>query len=509
MSPRRTVALSLALLSCTTTPATAPQPAIVVFAQDGTLRRNPDLDARLELVVRTSEGVRSVVGQLEGTDLEVAGVDQGGGRFLLTFELGALGDGEHTLIAQGEGAGVVVEPARRTLRIGRNGVQHTAFDEVGTALSPQLHRLDERLALTWTDRRNDLRRLYLQYLGADLRPLGEPVALTDAELTVSRATVAYDGEGRLGVLMQTLEGEGRRQNRVMVVSLEGEELMAPVSIDPEDAVGRPGGGLSFDGEAFVAVARSAAPGRDDIRWVRFSAEGIMTQPSVVASAGDGQPIGGFLPYMTLTVAADGDLGFVGFKRERYEPTLDMQIQRNHVAVVERGGAVVRTEELPTQLNLSFDPEVSLHRVQGDTVALWTSTDLTAEEANPPYLLYGNRADAEVGPSRWRPLLLSDAPLDRTEFTLADDPSGYAQMLWQDLRLRAEDEDERLRLMVAPLSRSFRLGTPRVLRHPRLTLGVSSPSMVAHQGRLIMAWVDVRSSQGAEVRSEIYLESCQP
>ena len=56
MSPRRTVVLSLALLSCTTTPATAPQPAIVVFAQDGTLRRNPDLDARLELVVRTSEG---------------------------------------------------------------------------------------------------------------------------------------------------------------------------------------------------------------------------------------------------------------------------------------------------------------------------------------------------------------------------------------------------------------------------------------------------------------------
>ena len=53
MSPRRTVVLSLALLSSTTTPATALLPAIVVFAQDGTLRRNPDLDARLELVVRT------------------------------------------------------------------------------------------------------------------------------------------------------------------------------------------------------------------------------------------------------------------------------------------------------------------------------------------------------------------------------------------------------------------------------------------------------------------------
>ena len=35
--------------------------------------------------------------------------------------------------------------------------------------------------------------------------------------------------------------------------------MAPVSIDPEDAVGRPGGGLSFDGEAFVAVARALRP----------------------------------------------------------------------------------------------------------------------------------------------------------------------------------------------------------------------------------------------------------
>ena len=50
------------------------------------------------------------------------------------------------------------------------------------------------------------------------------------------------------------------------------------------------------------------------------------------------------------------------------------------------------------------------------MALWTSTDLTAEETNPPYLLYGNRADAEAGPSRWRPLLLTDAPLDRTRYS---------------------------------------------------------------------------------------------
>ena len=364
-----------------------------MFAQDGTLRRNPDLDARLELVVRTSEGVRSVVGQLEGTDQEVAGVDQGGGRFLLTFELGALGDGEYTLIAQGEGAGVVVEPARRTLRIGRNGVQHTAFDEVGTALSPQLHRLDEGLALTWTDRRNDLRRLYLQYLGADLRPLGEPVALTDAELTVSRAAVAYDGEGRLGVLMQTLEGEGRRQNRVMVVSLEGEELMAPVSIDPEDAVGRPGGGRA-DG-AFQVVARSAAPGRRHPLGT-ISAEGIDVRSR---SAQETQPIEIALHDLDRCRRRPRP----GFKRERY-------CRRRHAssAITWRSMRRRRAHRGAVDPAQPVGSEVSLHRAW-DTVVPTTPTSPPRRRTRR--ICLWQLLDAE-GSSRWRPLL-RPTPLDLT------------------------------------------------------------------------------------------------
>ena len=151
----------------------------------------------------------------------------------------------------------------------------------------------------------------------------------------------------------------------------------------------------------------------------------------------------------------------------------------------------------------------MHRVHGDAVALWTTTDLASEESNPPYLLYGNRADLEVGANLWRPLLLADQPLDRTDFAVAENPNGYAQLLWQDLRFRADDEDERLRLMTASLSDDFRLGPTKVLDHPRMFLGVSEPKIRYHKGQFVLVWVDIRHSEGQTPKSEIYLESFRP
>jgi hypothetical protein len=496
-------------LACSNTPEPTPQTAAIFFADEHMIRVNPDLNPQIELVIRASEGVREIEASIEGETAEFGARDQGNGRFITALELNDLADGDYTITADGHGVGYRVQSGQRRLRVSRRGVRHTDFDAVGTALSPGLHHVDGKLAITWTDRRNDERRLYWQQLNDLLEPAGEPVALTEPSWVVARAEVAYDGQGHFGVLMQTLEGEGIRQSRLMIVDLEGAVIMPPVSMDQEGENGRPGGGISYDGEAFVAVTRSYSEQAEHIRYARFSAQGMLTQPTVIASAGDGPSVGGFLPFMTLSVVAQASQAVVGFKRERFDQRLDMNIQRNHIAVVDRSGTVVFNEELSTELNLSFDQEVSVHRVGGQVVTLWTTTDLTSDEANPPYMLYGNEADLEVGPSRWRPLLLADQPLDRTDFALAEDPNGYGQMLWQDLRFRAEDEGERLRLMTASLSDDFRLGEPKVLDHPRVFLGVSHPKILYHRDQFIMTWVDVRHSEGQTIKSEIYLESMRP
>ena len=496
-------------LACSNTPEPTPQTAAIFFADEQMIRVNPDLNPQIELVIRASEGVREIEASVEGEAAEFSAQDRGNGRFVTALEVNDLADGDYTIIADGYGVGYRVQPGQRLLRISRQGVRHTDFEAVGTALSPGLHQVDGLLAVTWTDRRHDERRLYWQHLNDALEPVGEPVGLTDPSWSVARAEVVYDGQGHFGLLMQTLEGDGIRQSRVMIVDLDGAVVMPPVTMDQDGENGRPGGGISYDGEAFVAVARSYSEQGEHIRYARFSTQGMLTSPTVIASAGDGQPIGGFLPFMTLTIAAQGAQSVVGFKRGRFDRLLDTMIQRNHIAIVDQAGSVLAVEELVTELNLSFDQGVSVHRVGGQIATLWTTTDLNSDEANPPYILYGNKADFEVGPSRWRPLLLVDQPLDRTDFALTEDPNGYGQMLWQDLRFRAEDEGERLRLMTASLSDDFRLGEPKVLEHPRVFLGVSHPKILHHGDQFVMAWVDVRRSEGQTIKSEIFLESIRP
>ncbi len=490
-------------------PEPAPTPAAVFFAQESLLRLNPELNPQVEVILRSTAGVSEAKVTMEGLSEVFVGRDEGGGRFVVSLEVVSLPDGDYTLEATGAGSGLVVASSQRMLRIGRQGVRHTDFESVNTALSPMLHHVQGQLAISWTDRRQQQRRVYWQALNSALEPVGEPIALTDQALTVARAEVLYDGRDHLGILMQTLDAQDQRHNQIMVVDLEGRTVLAPERIEQGDETARAGGGIAYDGDAFVAVTRSDSPAKEQLRFVRFSGAGVLTPPTRIAGAGDGTPVGGFLPHMTLSIAAHQMHSVIGFKRQLYDQRLEMYIQRNHVTIVDRSGAVLVTEMLTSGLSFSYDQEVVVQGVGDDIVALWTTTDLESAEPNPPYRLHGNRAVIDAPPSRWRPLILTDEPLDRTEFELTEDPNGYAYMLWQDLRLRAGDEAELLRLMVAPLSSDFRLAEPKVLKHPRVFLGNSSPSMVYHQGQFVLAWVDVRNSQGASTKSEIFLEAFSP
>jgi hypothetical protein len=497
-------------LGCGSEQPSDPLQAAVVFAADdpSVLRINPNLNPMLEVLLQSSEGVVEVWVTAAGRDLPAQ--DKGNGRFLVTLDATSFEDGDHDLVAAGHGPNRKVAPATLTLRVSRSGSQFTEYDTTGTAQTPDLHQIDGRLAMTWTDRRNDQRRVYLQYLDSALQPLGEPLGLTDPALPVARAEVIYDGVGLFGLLFQTVEGEGERRNRIMVVDLVGNEVLAPISIEEIGENGHFGGSISYDGEAFVAIARSRSETADHLRYVRFSGADVLAGPAIVVAAGDGNPTGGFLPFFPFGVAAVGEYALVTFTRQHFSQVLDMQIQRNQVAVVSRHAEVLSTEILPTDINMSFDQEVRVHPIHREVSLLWTSIDLQVDEANPPHRLFGNTANFEVPASRWRPLLMLDEPLDRVEMTLTEDPNGFAHMIWQDLRFRDDPEDPGLiRLMIAPLSEDFRLGNARVLKHPRVFLGGSTPSMIVHKGRLVAAWVDMRNNAEGIYKNEIFLESFEP
>jgi hypothetical protein len=467
---------------------------------------NPDIEPVLTLVLQGSDGADEAWVSWPGG--ESPGRALADERFEVDIDLSDWQDGEYDLVSGGKGLGKSIGLNHLKLRINRQGRQHTNFYGVGTAQTPDLHDINGRLALTWTDRRDDLRRVYLQYLSAALMPLGEPIPLTPAGLTVARVEVLFDGQDRLGLLIQSLHGNGIRRNAVMVVDLEGQEAVAPIPFELEGENGRHGGSIGHDGEAFVAVARSFTDSTDVLRWMRFDDSGLRAGPIDVASNGDGAPVGQFLVFTPITVAASGDYSLVSFTRSHFDSRLDMTVQRNQVALLDRDGALIASDLLPTDLDFAFDQEVRVHSLHRQLIGLWTSTDLMSEEANPPHLLYGKRVDVSQPPSLWQPRLMIDAPFDRSEMLLAEDPNGFAFMIWQDLRFRAEDADL-IRLMIAELSEELVLGEAKVLQHPRVLLGSSTPSSLLFEGRFVAAWVDQRHDGDGMVRSEIFLEQFSP
>jgi hypothetical protein len=427
-------------------------------------------------------------------------------RFEVDIDVSDWLDGEYDLVSGGKGPRNQVAANHLKLRISRQGRQHTVFDLVGTAQTPDLHDINGRLALTWTDRRDDLRRVYLQYLNAALRPLGEAIALTPAGLTVVRAEVLFDGQDRLGLLIQSLHGDGIRRNAVMVVDLDGQEMLAPIPFELEAENGRHGGSLSHDGEAFVAVARSFTESSDILRWMRFDDSGLRAGPIDVASNGDGAPIGRFLLFTPITVAAEGEHSLISFTRSHFDSRLDMAVQRNQAALLDRQGNIVARDLLASDLEFPFDQEVRVHSLHRDLICLRTSIDLMSDDPNPPHLLYGNRVDVSQAPNRWQPQLMIDAPLDRSEMLLVEDPKGYAFMMWQDLRFRAADEgSDLIRMMIAEVGEDLVVGEAKVLQHPRVALGFSSPSSVIIDGRFVAAWVDHRHNVEGLIKSEIFLD----
>ena len=97
--------IGLGGLACSNTPEPTPQTAAIFFADEQMIRVNPDLNPRIELVIRASEGVREIEASLEGEAADFSAQDRGNGRFVTALEVNDLADGDYTIIADGYGVG--------------------------------------------------------------------------------------------------------------------------------------------------------------------------------------------------------------------------------------------------------------------------------------------------------------------------------------------------------------------------------------------------------------------
>ena len=357
----------------------------------------------------------------------------------------------------------------------------------GSAQRPQLHRLRSGPAITWTDRRDGRRSTWLQRLGADLRPIGEPIPLTPKHLPVARAVALTDGAGRIALLMQVLVPP-QRVNMVMVVSTAGQVVMEPVQLEGAGEVGRFGGALSHDGEAFQALWRSSTGRRDTINWARFS-DRVIEAPVVVAREREGILDGGFLPFGAISLAADTGGAWIGFSRQARHDERGPSALRHHLLRIDAQGRRVAIAPVPSPSPMTQGGDLRFARSDKALMAFWTRTDLSIPR--PIEELVGMRlgiGDATVGPAR----------------TLRSCPKGCHEMAPVGGAMIGVSAGE---LWAAPWSERS-LGAPRRIASVAMTPGLVRPSALPIGEGIAITWID-ESAVGGRLRTEVWLDWLSP
>ena len=397
--------------------------------------------------------------------------------------------------------------ASATLLVGDDGVQFTDFEEIGMASTPTLHWHDDTLWLTWVDASTDPRRAWIQELDGGLRPVGDRVALTPADVDVVNAQAELLGES-IGVLYQ-IPGGGPYFNTFRIVDFEGTERLAPQNLNGE-RFGSFGGDLTTDGEAFLVVYRSNnGAGLSDIYWMRVTPDGSVTGPTIIASSGMGDPIGAFPPFTFVEIAAGEEFSVVTWVREEFDTMLELEVWRSQAAVVRNSdGAVDGEGTMPVDAVFSYYQEAHVYEVGDAIVPLWTAQDLANPEANPPWLLYGAVLDPTDIPSpRFFPdVEIVDAPLARYDQALVAHPEHFAILIQSDERTRASMDGQHIELWTSTLDANLAVTSDLVIDHARFIASTSEMNGVPLGTNAVITWIDERHGSGLlDPRPEVYLE----
>ena len=486
-----------------------------VQAIHGAMWANPEVYSELPLRIGVVGHPASVTVTLDQTTVEATDAD-GDGTWMAMMPIAGLAEGIWPVTAK---AGT--EQCAAELGIGASGVQWTVFSEVGPAGTPKLLRAGDRAWLTWTDSSNGQPEAWLREVDGAGRWAGEQVAIVDDSLApalyarTALAASAQEGEGRIGVLYQSLGTP--YVTHFKIVDLAGHELVASKDLDPDGWSASFGGDIQWDGSAFMIVWRvfeDALPGtsfaHSRLMWARVQEDGTTIGPVVVAESGDGKPVGGFEPFSFVKVASTGTASMVSFVRAYYEPIPDALVPKAQVGLVSAEGVVGASSYLAggDQDPYGWARDCRVHRLGDGLVAMWTAKDIMEPVDNPRNVIFGMRADAQGVLQGQEPVKMVDHEGDRDEPTLMAHSEHLAVLGWLDARSYEEDPATgRIELYVAPVGQDLIAGEPVTFGHAKFVAGTSELSLSAAGTNALITWVDERHGLGiADPKPEVYFET---
>jgi hypothetical protein len=483
----------------------------VTFPQavGGAMFANPEAFGAIPVHLKVAGAADSVTVTL-GETAVAAGWDPVTMTWMALVPVTSLPDGATTLAAEASRAGAAPGTASVELVIGRAGAKLTDYEQVHAASSPRVHRRGDDVFVTWADRALGRKEAWLRRIDGAGRWLGDAIALVGSEQDTLYARTAF-GKNSIGVLFQ--RGGGQPYfNFFKMTGFSGAEIRPEMALDPEGASGNFYGDIEFDGEGFVMVWRSTdADAKSEIRWMRVPEDGgAVSGPVTVAASGDGDPVGGFEPFVFLDVATTGGLSIVGFARYRYDALLDVRIPKSQLALLDNDGTLLWSEYAGIENDWTWHRECRVFAVGGAFVAIWSATDLTDPAENPPNLFYAAKSDGSgnLDPGRGAGAVMFIAPDDRDEPFLLPHPAHLGILAWTDNRAYTlNPQVGGIRLYAAPVGEDLSVGDAAVFPHARFFAGSSELRAAGAGTNALLFWLDERHGSGVmDPRPEVWFDT---
>ena len=477
---------------------------------------NPELYDRIPIQIRTAG---------QNVNIEIAGVNYtatpaaSDHTFVAEVEIGSLSDGTYPISALVDDETIEDAP---TLHIGRAGMQFTNWDQVGSAATPRLHSVDGAVYLTWKDRRSGSGRAWLQELNGAGVGQGEPVGISpgDQDIRLGRAVVTPNHVCLL--YQEIVDGASANfRNWLRVTDHQGNEVIEAIPLDEEGAYGLRAGDITFDKEGCVAVWHKRASGLDgkmQIEWVRVHLGTLEVQgPKTIATSGDEDPIGTFLPTTFIHVATLDDRSMVTFTRNLYNDILELSVLTNYATIVDQEGAVLSESVLPTPYQFPFAIETKVSMVHDQWIPLWTASDLLAmantdcstDDCNPDIQIFGSKLNGAQDPSLIDPTDIIFDDQNRSQMALIEHPLHFATMAWIDERSREDSIVEGgFELYFAAVDEDLLAGEEHAVPHARFIVDSAELGGQSLGSNVMLVWIDERKG-GSNILNptpEIYFET---
>lgn len=467
---------------------------------------NPETYPKLPVRIVVAGKASAVSVSVPGASASASDPD-GDGVWLAELPIGPLPDGALTLTATATAPGGAQASTSAELVIGRKGVQLTDYGVDGSALTPRLHRLGDKLYLTWTDRSSGgIATAWLRELDGAGRWKGARVQLLPQGAPVLYARTALSSTKQLGILYQSPGVP--YVNRFAVVDLTGKAVVAPIDLDPAAMSGGHGGDVVWDGNYFVFTWRSSGGGKSQLFWARVDpVNGALSGPLKLLESQGGDSDGALEPITAFSIAAQGDVSVVTYVRKKQNALLGMTIPKCQYSAVKAGTILVQGF-CGGEQDLTFHKEARVATSGQDFLLLFTLTDLNDPSPNPPTQIVVNRADAagKLYPATGLGKLVVKAAEDRSEpFYLAQSATAGV-LAWLDTRSYA-GASGRIELYAAPVDGKLNAGGEAVIGHARFIMGTSELRGAPAGSNVVLAWDDERHGNGIlDPRPEIVLDT---